>query len=344
MAKKMKIALVTSAFGDTGGPEVATLNLANALVKKGVDVTLFAPADFKTIAKHIPTLNKSIWKMKDFKYQTRFVRRNYIVASQTKVLGYNEFDLIHLNTQKYAYGIGASAKAPCLLTYHSLITKPELSQVKSAGMFTVALSNSHKKGMKVSAVIPNGIDTSSIKPCFKPKEYLIAIGRLEEKKGIHNAIKIAKASGRKLLIVGRVGIAPARLNYFEKKIKPHLSEDIVHMDEVPQKVLFKYIREASALLIPIKPRAEALNVMPLLTMEALACGTPVIGVPVSSAPKSMANSGVAVLSNDIKVLIKAAKNLEQFDRVKCREYAVNHFDSSIMADEYIKLYKRILKK
>ena len=85
--------MVAPLFGDTGGPEVVVQNLTNALLKKGVNVTLFAPADWKTKAKHIPTLQKSLWKMEDFKNLTQIMIRNYIAAAHAKVLNHqNEFD------------------------------------------------------------------------------------------------------------------------------------------------------------------------------------------------------------------------------------------------------------
>lgn len=341
----MKIAIVAPPFGDTGGPEVATSNLVNALVDKGIDVTYFAPKDFKTKAKHVHTLYKSIWNMPDFQSQTRIVRRNYIIASQTKVLSaVDGFDLIHLNTQKYAYCVGAGSNIPCLVTFHNKITTPEFLQIKKGGIYTVAQSAKQSNGSKTTAAISNGIDTKFIKPSFEKGKYLITVGRIKDQKGVETAIKIAEKANKKLLIIGRVGIADERRAYFNNKIRPHLNKNITHMDEVPQKVLFKYIREAEALLIPIKKESGHLLVCPLLIMESLACGTPVIGTLIKPAPVPLRSKSVATLSNDLNVLIEAAKNTDKFDRHKCREFAEKYFDSSIMAEKYIKLYKKIIEK
>jgi hypothetical protein len=83
MNNKIRVALVAPSFGDTGGPEIAVQNLADAFFELGVDVTLFAPADWKTRTKHIPTLKQSLWNMKNFTKQNIFARRNYLTASQT---------------------------------------------------------------------------------------------------------------------------------------------------------------------------------------------------------------------------------------------------------------------
>ena len=39
---KIRVAMVAPPFGDTGGPEVVVQNLTDALLDKGIDVTLFA--------------------------------------------------------------------------------------------------------------------------------------------------------------------------------------------------------------------------------------------------------------------------------------------------------------
>lgn len=107
----MKIAIVAPSFGQIGGPEIFTQNLANELSKKGIDVVLFAPGDWQTLIKHIPTIEKSLWNMKNFKKQSKKERVDLRITSQIKVLDYEkEFDLIHLNSQKYACMVAEKSK------------------------------------------------------------------------------------------------------------------------------------------------------------------------------------------------------------------------------------------
>ncbi len=334
--------MVAPVFGDTGGPEVVVQNLTDALLEKNVDVTLFAPADWKTKAKHIPTLKKSLWRMKNFKDLTQIMIRNYIAAAHAKVLNYQDkFDVIHLHLQRHAYAVCANVKKPCLLSFHSLFTGPELKMIKSTGIATVALSKTQRGNNKTSAVIYNGVPIDKIKASYKKGEYLMTIGRITNQKGMDTAVQITRRSGKKLLIFGRIGISEKRQKYFRNKIAPFIDgKKIILMKEVPNKKIFQYLRKAEALLFPIKEP----EVCPMAIAESLACGTPVIGTRVGPLPEMLKNKKVAFLSNNMNSLVKAVKNTDQFNRKVCRKYAEKYFDSSVMAEKYIKLYEKIIAK
>lgn len=342
MLKKIKIAMVAPSFGQTGGPEIVVKNLVNALLKRTeVDVTLFAPADWKIKSKHIPTIPKSIWNMKGFKDQTEYFRRNLILENILKVSSYQDkFDIIHLHSYRYAYAVATLLKKPCVLTLHSKITKQEFDQMKKIGIYAVAQSKAHKKNFKTVAIINNGIEIDKIKPSFIKGTYLITAGRLLENKGIDLAIKIAQETKKKLLIFGRIGVGEDRQKYFHEKIKPFLNDQIIYMGEASQNKLFFYLKNAEALLFPIRAN---LSICPLIVMESLACGTPVIGCRVRPFEELSEWKKVAYLSENIDELIKATVSIEKFDRKKCREFAEKHSDSSVMADKYIKLYEKIIK-
>lgn len=346
MLKKLRVALIAPAFGQTGGPEIVTSTLAESLLKKGVDVTLFAPADWKTRAKLIPTLKKSLWNMDDFKDQTDLVRNNYLAQSQLEILNHTKkFDIVHIHSHRYAYILAKLIETPCVLTFHNRIIAQEFNFIKSSGIYPVFLSGAYKNKFKASAIINNGINTKKIPYSFLKGGYLIVIGRITEPKGIDVAIKIAKKAKKKLLILGRVGNSLKRQKYFNKKIRPLLDTSIVFKGQVSQDEVFKYLRGAEALLFPIiKPNKESLFVCPLVVMEALASGTPVIGTTIYPMPKPLNDPEVAFLSKNFNNLVRAARSTEKFNRMKCRKYAEKYFDSSIMADKYILLYKRILKK
>jgi glycosyltransferase involved in cell wall biosynthesis len=339
--KKIKVAMIAPVFGDTGGPEVVVQNLTDALIEKGVDVTLFAPADWKTKAKHIPTLKKSLWKMKKFKDLTQIMIRNYIASAHAKILNYQkQFNIIHLHLQRHAYSVAANIKKPCILSFHSPFTAAELKMIKSTGISTVALSNTQRGDNKTTAVIWNGVPIKKIRPSYEKGKYLVAMGRIVDQKGIDRAIKISLGAGKKLLIFGRVGISEKRKRYFSKKIKPYIDgKRVVLMKEVPNKRIFSYLAKADALLFSIRKP----EVCPMSVMEALACGTPIIGTKVGPLPELLRSRKIAFLSDNIKSLVKAAKNTDQFDRRECRKYAEKYFDSSVMAEKYIAVYEKILK-
>lgn len=334
--------MIAPIFGDNGGPGVMVQNLTDALVEKGVDMTLFAPADWKTKARLVPTLKKSLKRMKNYKKFTKLMRNAYLNFSQIKVLKYErDFDIIHLHLQSFAYAVCSNLNKPCVLTFHSPITEPEFTMIKKAGIKTVAISRSQMGSHKAAAVISSGVPVKKIIPSYGKGKYLIAIGRMHTQKGIDLAIKIALKAQKKLLIFGRVENSIRGHRYFNKKIKPRIDgKKIIYMNEVSNKEIIKYLKKAEALLFPIRKS----EVFGMVVAEALACGTPVIGSRMNPLPENLHDKKVAFLSDNINSLIKAAKNTDQFDRKKCREYAEKYFDSSLMADRYIKLYSRFVKR
>ena len=337
---KISVAIVAPSFSEIGGPEIVSKNIAHALKKEGINVVLFSPKDWKVKVKHIPTLEKSICNMSSAEKKGKIKKLR--IKSQTKILDHQHgFDIIHLNSQKYAHLFAKRIKKPCLLTFHNKISEPEFLKIKKAGVYAVALSETHGNGLGIDAVIENGIDVYKIKPSFNKGKYLIAIGRIAEIKGIDIAIKIANKSQKKLLIFGRIGKTAERQKYFKQKIKPFLNKNIVYKGEVSQARLFQYLRKAEALISPIRRKVK---VCPLIMAEALACGTPIIGTSLNPTPKVFKDPKIACLSNNFNILVKAAKSTEKFDRKKCRKVAEKIFDRSIMAKKYIEFYKKILNE
>ncbi|EKE15981.1 MAG: glycosyl transferase group 1 [uncultured bacterium] len=339
--KKIKVAVVSPSFGNTGGPEVVAQNLVNALVDLGVDVTLFAPADWKTKARHIPTLKKSIWNMPNIKEMSVEVLRNFRISSQVKILNYqDDFDVVHLHSQKYAYSVGKNLRKPCVLSFHNRFSKDVFDQIKSAGIYTIALSNSQKGSFDVSEVIYNGVPTKNINYSFKEGRYLMFVGRLTDQKGVDIAIQIALKANKKLLIFGRIGNSEERQKFYKEKVQPYLDDkNIIYKGEVSHEKIYEYLREAEALLFPIR-RPE---VCPMAVGESLACGTPVIGTQIDPLMEMLTDEKVSFLSNDVDELVESVKNTQRFDRRKCRKYAEEKFDSLVMAKRYLDFYEKIIR-
>lgn len=339
----MKIALVCAPFGEMGGPELTTIQLADSLVERGVDVTLFAPADFSTKARTVSTLEEGFWKMKELKIMTTFEKRNLFISSQVKILSQqDDFDLIHISSQRYAYAVSKNLKKPCVVTLHSRMNTRDYALLKKTNAYTIALTEKYKKEVSADAFIHIGIPTQKIIPSYGIGSGLVTIGRITDQKGIHLSAKIAIETRKPLLIVGRIGNSLERKEYYSKNIQPLISKSgglIQHIEEIPNEELLQLITESEALLFPIT-RPETFG---RVAIEALACGTPVIGTCVDPLPEILTDQSVSFLSEDTQELITAAQHTQQFNRRACREYAESHFDVSVMADRHIEFYEKILR-
>lgn len=88
----------------------------------------------------------------------------------------------------------------------------------------------------------------------------------------------------------------------------------------------------------------------LVTAEALSCGTPVIVYDSTACPEIVTNETgyIVEAKNEEQVLDCLLRDfkLHEYERlqrsVKCRAYAVSHFDKNDKYKEYLKLYKEVL--
>lgn len=339
----MKIAVICAPFGEMGGPELTTIQLADSLTEKGVDVTLFAPADFPTKATLVPTLEKSFWKMKGLKEMTTFEKRNLFISSQIKILSQQDnFDLIHISSQRYAYAVSKNLKKPCVVTLHSRMNPRDYTLLKTTNAYTIALTEKYKEEINADTFVHVGIPTQRIAPSFRAGSGLITIGRITDQKGIHLSAKIALEAGKQLLIIGRIGNSHEREKYYSENVQPFIEKSgglIRHIKEIPNEELLQLVAKSEALLLPIT-RPETFG---RVSIEALACGTPVIGTCRDPLPEILTDKNVSFLSEDIQELITTAQHTEQFDRKACRKYAESHFDVSTMADRHIEFYEKVLR-
>jgi glycosyltransferase involved in cell wall biosynthesis len=79
----------------------------------------------------------------------------------------------------------------------------------------------------------------------------------------------------------------------------------------------------------------------LAIIESLFYGCPVFGTTYGSLPE-LVHSGVGFLSNSISSLANAIHNSEDFIKKNCHDYAVEKFSATIMAENYLRMYDKVL--
>jgi hypothetical protein len=74
----------------------------------------------------------------------------------------------------------------------------------------------------------------------------------------------------------------------------------------------------------------------------LATGTPVVATPRGSAPEIVDQGVTGYLCNDRQSMTKALLDAGQLDRRACRAAACQRFDSQVMVNNHIELYKELV--
>ena len=173
-----------------------------------------------------------------------------------------------------------------------------------------------------------------VEPDAEP--YLVFLGRLTENKGADTAMRVARRCGIKLIIAGNVSDEPGGREFFEREIKPNLSEQVKWIGPVGDTSKLNLLGGARALLFPIRWNEPFGIVM----AESLACGTPVIAMRCASTPEVIDEGRTGFLADNEDGLVAAVARIEEIDRAECRRIAVQRFSPQRLVGDYLRCIEK----
>lgn len=347
-----------------GGTELVIHLLTEELVRQGHEVTLFSVGGSKTqaaleICAKAP-LRELFEKMEgdsseqvNSLYPGSTVSMFYEMQMWAKVFARaNQFDVIHNHLGPHILALAHLIDTPIVTTLHgefgskTLRDKAEKEFVKQYSNFPfVSISNEQRipcPNLNYIDTIYHGLDLSTYSPCFdnENKDYLAFLGRFCKEKGVHHAIRIARESGYRLIMAGKVD-CPEERAFFRKEVEPYLDDkQFIYIGEVnhPQKV--QLLRNAAATLCPVTWREP----FGLVLIESMACGTPVLALSCGSIPEVVAHGVGGYVEETVENLICHVATLGHFDRKACRDYVARRFSQPAMVQNYVTVYQRIIEK
>jgi len=185
------------------------------------------------------------------------------------------------------------------------------------------------------------IDRYRFRAVVAPDAPLVFLGRIEPIKGTHHAIAIALAAGRRLVIAGNQVTTGPDAGYFGRAIAPHVDGERVRyvgpLDDAGKDDL---LGGAAALLMPVEWEEPFGMVM----IEALACGTPVIGFARGGVPEVVRDGITGWLCRTVGDAAAAVARLDRLDRRAARADCEARFGAGAYVDQYERLYYEMVAR
>lgn len=316
---------------------VASL-LTEELVRRGHDVTLFATGDSQTSARlrwvcPVPFFEPEGKQLEKKLYEYLHSALPFEAA--------DEFDVIHNHYNVYPLVFSPFVRTPVVTTMEGFSSQGVadiMRRYAQTAFVSISLADrQHAPDAHWVANVYHGIPVEAYPFGDAPKGYLCFVGRVHPDKGVHTAIEVADATGIPLKIAGLI----ADPHYFETEIQPRLRpgkiEYLGELEDAEKKTL---LRDALALL-HLNAYPEGFGLAPV---EAMACGTPVIGMNRGSVAEVVAHGETGFVVSTAAEAIQAVAQASSISRRACRERVEKHFTVSRMVDQYEKVYEEVVQE
>ena len=319
-----------------GGIERIIDLLAHGLVERGHVVTLFAHPESKTAGRLVS------WTGASSQSKVDTLRNMATLARQ--VIG-REFDVVHSFSRIAYLAPFLPLAVPKVMTYQRAISPRTVAlghQLSRGSLEFTAISEWMMRDVRAIGrwtMVPNGVplETYTFRPEVAPDAPFVFLGRIEEIKGPHLAIELARRTGRKLIIAGN--IPDEKRGWVEAQVLPYVDGDRVrYIGPVNDVQKNELLGRAAALLMPILWDEPFGIVM----AEALACGTPVLGMRRGAVPEVVDDGVTGFVRDTIDELVAAASMICAIDRQACRSAVEQRYSETAVVDGYEAVYRRAI--
>lgn len=319
-----------------GGIERVVDLLAQGLEARGHRVTLVAHRDSQSAGQLVPYPGLSSRAVADVLRNTLTVARA-VWTTQPDVV--HSFGRVAYLAPLLPWG------PPKLMTYQREVTPHSVQwghRLSRGTLQFCAISDwmmQETRGMAQWHRVYNGVPmtTYTFVPVVAADAPLVFLGRVEHIKGTHLAIELAQRTGRRLIIAGN--IPAGHEDYFESQVRPHLDDtNIRYIGPVDDIQKNRLLGEAAAFLMPILWEEPFGIVM----AEALACGTPVLGLRRGAVPEVVDDGVTGFVTDTVDELVACIAQLPQLSRLACRARAEALFSGEAVVDGYEAVYRQLL--
>lgn len=340
----MQIGLVSPLYESVppkfyGGTERVVAYLADALVELGHEVTLFSAADAATKARLVAVRDQSI-RLDPFPLKSDIAAHlNQLHEVRKRA---RRFDVIHFHLDLLHLPLFADMARRTITTLHGRLDYKDLPDAyrRWPDYPLVSISDSQRAPLIAAnwlGTVHHGLPLDLCRYSPRPAGgYLAFLGRISPEKRPDRAIALAKATGIPLKIAAKVDAVDRA--YFQDRIEPLTRDPLIEfIGEIGEQEKSAFLGDAIALVFLI----DWPEPFGLAMIEAMACGTPVIAWNMGSVPEIVEDGVTGRIVASESEAIGAVQTVAALDRCRIRREFERRFSSTIMANNYLRLYRRL---
>ncbi|HKQ70792.1 MAG TPA: glycosyltransferase family 4 protein [Polyangiaceae bacterium] len=340
----MRIAVISTPFVRVppqgyGGTELFCGHLAEALVARGHDVTLFATGDSEFSGETRSCFPGAVWPPSDAAEleHCRFALEQ--IARDPR-----RYDGVQLNSP-VGLEVARELGVEVVYTMHHR-REEELSALYAAHGEAHYVAISHRQleletHLRHASVVHHGVAVGDYPPSSHHESYVLHLGRFAPEKGTHLAIDAAVQAKVPIVVAGRVHEKDDDAQYFDREVMPRMTLPRVEfVGEADRTQKLEHLRSAMALLCPI----EWEEPFGLIAIEAMLTGTPVIGFPRGAFPEIIDEGVTGMLVSNVDEMSRAIERAPRWNRAACARRARLRFSSERMAMDYEAVFQSVLRR
>lgn len=230
--------------------------------------------------------------------------------------------------------------------------RPWISTIHGGGMesdtYWLNKVKNHSNILCVSKFVSNRLGCPAyVHTCVSPEEfeykeksddyflYLAGFG-WGTTKGIDVFIELARKIKNKKFYIAGAGGQPQFVEQVKKICQEN--KNMKFIGEINGKIKSDFLSNAKALIYP----THLPDACPSSVVEALMCGTPVIGSNNGSMPELITKQ-CGFICNSQSDYMKAILNIEKINRIDCRNYAMENYSDVVAAKKHLLYYENIIK-
>jgi glycosyltransferase involved in cell wall biosynthesis len=375
-------------------PGVLALGLAAGLEAEGASVTLFTPGDMKSGVKNVTAdlsgfeaeleLRGDSYIELLKKHPLVFISmarqvQSELIAKAFEMANANQLDVVHIytNEEDIALPFARFCTKPVVFTHHdpfNFATGYRHVFPKYAHLNWISMSMSQRAKMPPATnwvgniyhgMVPEGYAASYT----GNSKTLVYLGRIVEPKGVHLAIRAVKKFNETadapytLKIAGKHYSGTKKDGYWAGTVEPLIDgKEIQYIGFISDPIVKQeFLREAAAIIVP----STFDEPFGMVMIEALAAGTPIIGLDSGAIPEVVIDGVTGIVVPKVTRLVvnprsgnretrvddvmtsnalaEAIGGIHRIDRRACRTDFMARFTLKRMAREHLAVYEELAR-